>query len=290
MKVREFCSKVKGVAFRYLLSFRKIYNETDSKYVNINLKSYSYLQNKYKHFLDEMPIYEEGKDREDIIWWCWFQGEENAPKLNKSCLESLRKYVKNKKIIVIDEDNINEYVKFPKHILKKYKSGIITKTHLSDLLRCELLIKYGGTWIDSSVLLTGYNKEFFDSDFFVFNNYENNDESIMASSWFITSNKNNPILLTTRNLLYEYWKHENFFVNYFIFHMFFTMATKKYKKLWNSVPKYSNNPPHVMQKEYLKKYDKKRFEELKEISTIHKLSQKVKSKNISNDSLYKFSI
>ena len=33
-------------------------------------------------------------------------------------------------------------------------SGQITKTHLSDLLRLELLIRYGGTWIDATVFCT----------------------------------------------------------------------------------------------------------------------------------------
>jgi hypothetical protein len=41
--------------------------------------------------------------------------------------------------------------------LEKYQKKIIDNTHFSDLLRLELLIKYGGTWIDASVLVTKYN-------------------------------------------------------------------------------------------------------------------------------------
>ena len=129
---------------------------------------------------------------------------------------------------------------------------------------------------------------FFDSDFFVFNNYENYDDSIVASNWFITSNKNNPILLTTRDLLFKYWKDNNYLINYYIFHMFFTMATKKYSGLWNKLPEYSNIPPHIMQHEFLEKYSKERFEELKKISSVHKLNHKIDRKKLSENSLFEY--
>ena len=45
--------------------------------------------------------------------------------------------------------------------MEKHKNNIIDNTHFSDLLRLELLIKYGGTWIDASVLITKYDKSFF---------------------------------------------------------------------------------------------------------------------------------
>ena len=104
------------------------------------------------------------------MWWCWFQGEENAPDLCKKCLESLRKYLKDREIIVITEKNMYDYIDFPDFIKEKYNKGIITRTHLSDLLRIQLLIKYGGTWIDSTVLFTGFNdltKSYFDVPLFL---------------------------------------------------------------------------------------------------------------------------
>lgn len=215
-------------------------------------------------------------------------GGRQSTQLNKSCLKSVRKHIKDKKVIVIDENNINEYVKFPDYILKKYREWIISRAHFSDLLRLELLINYWWTRIDSSVLLTDYEKIFFDSDFFVFNNFYKNDESINLSNRFITSNKNNPILLTTRDLLYKYWKEKDYPINYFIFHMFFTMATKKYPKIWDKVPKYSNIPPHTMQYEFLEGYNKERFEQLKDISSVHKLNHKINRENLAKNSLFEY--
>ncbi len=39
----------------------------------------------------------------------------------------------------------------PNSIVSKWKSNVISDTHFSDIIRTELLIKYGGTWIDSTV-------------------------------------------------------------------------------------------------------------------------------------------
>ena len=47
--------------------------------------------------------------------------------------------------IIINETNFNEYIKMPYYIINKYKNNTFSKTHFSDLLRLELLIKYGGT-------------------------------------------------------------------------------------------------------------------------------------------------
>lgn len=278
MRIRELYSKGMGVIFRLFLISKSPKNENKKDY-----KTYKYLEKKYSNFIKELPKYKEEKDKDNVIWWCWLQGEENTPKLNKSCLSSIKKYVKDKKVIIISEKNIQEYVTFPDFIIKKYKNGIISKAHFTDLLRLELLIKYGGTWIDSSVFLTGYNKELFDSDFLVF---KNNSKSIIASSWFITSNKNNPILKITRDILYDYWEHRNFQLHYYLFHLCFTLASKNYNNIINNMPSYSNIETHLMQKELLNKYDKNRFEELKKLSTVHKLSNHIKDAD--NDSLFRY--
>ncbi len=278
MRIRELYSKGMGVIFRLFLISKTPKNENKKDY-----KTYKYLEKKYSSFIKELPKYKEEKDKDDVIWWCWLQGEDESPKLNKSCLASIKKYAKDKKVIIISEKNIQEYVTFPDYIIKKYKSGIISKAHFTDLLRLELLIKYGGTWIDSTVLLTGYNKELFNSDFFVF---ENNSKSIIASSWFITSNKNNPILKTTRDILYNYWEHRYFLLHYYLFHLCFTLASKKYNNIINNMPKYSNVEPHLMQKELINEYDKNRFEDIKKLSTVHKLSNHIKE--VDDNSLFRY--
>lgn len=83
------------------------------------------------------------------------QGMENAPALVQKCYESLKINLKDREIILITAQNRKEYAILPDYIEEKYRKGIITHTHFSDLLRVELLCKYGGTWIDSTVYCSG---------------------------------------------------------------------------------------------------------------------------------------
>src|SRR5690606_26477830 len=40
------------------------------------------------------------------IWQLWFQGEESAPAIVKRCLDSVRKFSGNRKVILLTKDNI----------------------------------------------------------------------------------------------------------------------------------------------------------------------------------------
>ena len=94
----------------------------------------------YENFIDDIPIYNHTHICSDKIFWCWLQGLDNAPKLYKINLKSVKKYCLNHNIIIINQTNMYKYVKFPSFILEKYKNKTIDNTHFSDLLRLELLI------------------------------------------------------------------------------------------------------------------------------------------------------
>lgn len=280
MTLKVFCykviKKIKKIYIRYFTNFGLNYHLKDACY---NWKTYKYLKKKYKYVVDNHSI-DKNRRLSNKVWWCWLQGEENAPDICKANLNSLRKNLKDRDIIVITEDNYKEYIKLPGYITKKYENGLITRTHFSDILRLQLLVTHGGTWVDSSVLCTGYNKEFFDKPLFVFQNFLKEDKSIVLSNWFITSESNNPILSLTRDLVFEYWRKNNILINYYFFHIFFTIATEKYEKEWKNVHCFSNVPPHILQFEMLEQFDNDRWEEMRKISSIHKLTQKVAKEDI----------
>lgn len=237
--------------------------------------TYRYLKRKYKDVLMNTSIYQGSGEYSNKVWWCWLQGEEQAPELCQACLDSLRHHIKDKEIVIITEINMWDYVSFPDYIKKKYDRGIITRTHFSDLLRLELLIQHGGTWIDSSVFCTGEGKDIFDNPLFVYQNFKRGDDAIEASNWLISSEKNNPILCATRDLLYKYWEKNDSLLHYFIFHFFFKIATEKYQEEWKRMNSFSNLPPHVLQFEIFDTYSQERIKQIKRMSDFHKLSQKV---------------
>ena len=106
----------------------------------------------------------------DVVWFGWLQGIDNAPDLVKVCYWSQKNHIQDKTFIDISYTNYKEYVSLPDFIIDKYEKKIIPAAHFSDLLRLELLIQHGGTWIDSTVLCTGtnYPKQIMDCSLFFF--------------------------------------------------------------------------------------------------------------------------
>lgn len=90
------------------------------------------------------------------IWVCWFQGYEKMPELVKECYKNLYRMVDLDvgEIVLITENNFENYVKIDPSILKKIRDGKMSYTNLSDLLRVNLLAIYGGMWIDATVYVT----------------------------------------------------------------------------------------------------------------------------------------
>ena len=164
---------------------------------------------------------------------------------------------------------------------------MISHAHFSDILRVWLLVEHGGTWIDSTVLLMGDTLPdyFTQSNLFVFSNMKRNSV-INISNWYISAFSHNRILESVKELLTEYWKHENGAIHYFIFHLFFSMATEKYHNLWEDVPKFSNIQPHILASELFRDYDENRLNQIKEMCCVQKLSNKIKIENNNEGTFY----
>lgn len=113
-----------------------------------------YIEKMFADFLKEYDYEQSLPDSDpklrDRIWICWWQGVDNSPEIIKRCIESIGKNIGDYQITIITEDNYKNYVQFPEWVEEKKKKGIISQTHYSDLLRLELLAKYGGIWLDST--------------------------------------------------------------------------------------------------------------------------------------------
>lgn len=257
-------------------------------------KAYRWLEKKFRFELENKKSIKDqnciqSEMEEDYVWICWLQGIENAPKVVKDCYESVCYWLKDKKIIVVTEENFNQYTNFPEFIVEKWKKGLISNTHFSDILRLELLVRHGGLWLDATTFLTGSLPEYVTrNDFFVYRNGWMDMEMINMASWLIYSKyTNNVILLETRDLLYKYWKKYDYLKNYFLLHMFFRMVTNKYQREWKNVLYYNQIDSHFLMNELGRDYDINRVDEIKQLTTIHKLTYKFKtvSKNSTADNL-----
>jgi len=131
--------------------------------------------------------------------------------------------------------------------------------------------------------MTKYNKNFFRKDLILFQSTSKKHK--IFSNWFITSEKNNPILRILLNLLYEYWRINNKITNYFIFHHFLSILYIKYNKDFNKMPIYSRNLGHLMQRSLFKPFNQLIYNQIINKISIHKLTYKLKN-NITKGSFY----
>lgn len=217
---------------------------------------------------------------EKTIWFCWFQGMENAPEVVKRCYESQQKYFCGDgdwKIKVVTDENIPQLVELPEHILDKYKKGIISRAHYSDILRLELLIRHGGCWSDSTILCTGdgFWKCLQDVDVFLFNNWTYHSDDIKQNeNYFIKSNKYNPMMILMREMLYEYWTQYDYAMHYFFWQIMFTLVAEQYTELYKKIPVVNKASADQLMKILFEPYNEVLWEIEKYQADIHKMSWK----------------
>lgn len=227
-----FNALIMGKNFRQ--QYTKLHNKVEPKLV----KEFNYfLANDYKPIYGTEPTNPKDESNK-YVWFCWLQGIDKAPDIVKACLKSQKKWIKGRTFVIITADNYSEYISLPRFIEEKYAKGIIPNALFSDLIRLELLIKYGGTWIDSTVMITGrnYPEEIFDCQLFMPQYVSKSGARRGISNWMITANKENHLLVLLREMLFEYWRRYDCVVDYYIFHLFFGIIAGKYPNEFARMP------------------------------------------------------
>ena len=221
------------------------------------------------------------------IWFCWLQGLEEAPQVVKACYNSLVRHLgvagqarnEGYEIIVIDGKNWQEYVELPEYVVEKWQRGLIPAAHFSDLLRLELLIRYGGTWIDSTVLCTGEPAgglpltAYLDADLFMFQyTRPGSSEWGGIGNWFISACADDPVLAVQREMLLAYWRDYDCVLDYYIFHLFFSMLREVFPEEIEAMP-YAYAPRSLaLVHHWGEPFDKAKWQRLTERVCFHKLT------------------
>ena len=226
------------------------------------------------------------------VWILWLQGFENAPEVVKLCVHSMKRILgQQEHICLLDKDNLFEYIDLPDYIIQKWQRGIIDNTHFSDIVRLHLLNTYGGIWIDATVYFTGNKLPDYikDSNLFMFNIWESRkkcQDAAISANWLIASEPANKMLMILEALLLEYWKKENETRDYMLFHILWKIVVERFPDEWDKVENILRDPAHLLANELTCQFDERRFERLKKISDIHKLSYKIEYAEAGNDSFW----
>lgn len=248
--------------------------------LSTTLKTKQKLEKKYRWKLEEFDKYyvDEEHKGSNKIWICWFQGMENAPELVQKCYQSVKKNLVDSDIVLITSDNMSDYVQFPDFIIDKWEKGEITHTHMTDLLRLELLIRYGGLWLDATVFCSDSNipDYILNSELFFFQTLKpgRDGHASYISSWLMSARTNNKLLMAVRELCYTYWKENDNMWDYFLLHDFMAIVLDFYPEEWNKVVPRDNATPHILLLRLFDKYDDSMWNAIKVQTPFHKLSYK----------------
>ena len=84
------------------------------------------------------------------VWLLWLQGEDQMPEVVRLCYHSIRENFPQEKteIHLLTQENLFSYIRLQDVMIEKFNKGIISVTHLSDVIRFLLLKTYGGMWLD----------------------------------------------------------------------------------------------------------------------------------------------
>ena len=198
--------------------------------------------------IEERPVVK--NDRKEKIFTMWLQGEDNAPPLVKACFRSVRRHC-DQELVVLDENNIFDYITLPPEIIEKRRAGKIKNAHFADICRVELLYEHGGFWLDSTAFVTAPIPEWItQQDFFV---YLAGDSVGSPYSYiqncFIRARKGAYLLDAWRAMILDFWTHENHNFDYFMHQLLFktlVLNDERAKRHMNKMAHVDQDDTHAL--------------------------------------------
>lgn len=128
-----------------------------------------------------------------IIWLYWESQESNE--LVDFCVYNLKKTLPEFEIKFLDSSNVKEYINIPKEITSKN----LKKAVYADYIRLSLLKKFGGVWLDASIILIEnldwiLNELKTETFLFYSDDCSISKKKPIVENWFIISSENNQFI------------------------------------------------------------------------------------------------
>ncbi len=139
------------------------------------------------------------------ILWSYWHSVTDIPLCVKLAFHTWRKHHPTYHICILNENCLSHYLDRKTLPPNYYKLG---HAHKADVIRLSVLEKYGGYWLDASLLLhrplhEQWNLEQFDVSGYYIDGFTTNVHKKVFENWFIAAPKNSPLISA--------WKREFFF-------------------------------------------------------------------------------
>ena len=216
-----------------------------------------------------------------VIWTTWLQGEDKAPEMMKVGWNSWRRYLPDYELRIITMENLSQWTILPDWFVEKYRKGIVPPALFSDVMRLDLLVRHGGTWMDGTVLCTGFPTERLQrkweeieaSKLCLFRYFQRGrKEPVGMSTWFISARQGNAALATARDMMLAYWCDYNCTVDYYLPHLCIGAALNRMPALVAAMPRCNNTHSVLLGASLGRDFDKAAWKDLTDHVSFHKLN------------------
>lgn len=238
-----------------------------------------------KHYLLKLGVNQdiETVDRNDkesnkTIWVFWWQGIDEMPDIVKFCYNRLCEINTNVNVTLVDRYNYMEYVEIPNHIVSNIGNGI-SIAHFSDILRINLLYKYGGIWVDATLyFIKPLPQKMFLSPFFSIKDHIDSSMSPARHRWttfFLCAKSGRGYLKQIINYFNQYWATYSIPIDYLLFDYIFDIiydCNQEFKTIIDDM-QYSDYNVHCME-QVASNYDKVFCEDILQNNLFIKMSYK----------------
>lgn len=167
----------------------------------------------------------------------WDTGLEHSTPIVRKCYETWKLVLAEDpqwELVSLSDSNLSEYVS---EEVIKLKNTVESLQAFSDVLRIYLLQRYGGMWVDSTVICLKHPSKWIDlsDDFFAFRNPTSGRR---ASTWCLWAKKDSIIAKKWWESVVKYWSNvKTASLGYFWAHKLFNNLYKndaEFSHIWNS--------------------------------------------------------
>lgn len=141
------------------------------------------------------------------IWFCWFDGLEQAPPLIRHCFRSWQRHNPGWDVIFLHDGNLLDYV----DASCGCNMAHLTVQKRANLLRLALLDTHGGVWADATCFCTRpldrWIGDCMDTGFFCF---QADGPGRVMGNWFMAAMPGNELVRSFRQTHLAYWRDHRF--------------------------------------------------------------------------------
>jgi hypothetical protein len=137
----------------------------------------------------------------------WYQGLDQSPPLVQTCIQSWRRFNPDWELIVLDRNNLTDWID-PEEVPDNRRD--LTIQNLSDLARLSLLKRYGGVWVDATVVCLRPLVDWFESYPDRFFAFRSPGRDRLLSTWFIAADSDDALLDSLHHRYSKFMTSQNF--------------------------------------------------------------------------------